>query len=139
LVDAGALRVTRAYLGGNPPDPMRLATAQQEISRLVAVFEPPRPDAALAVGGTARAIARIIGRSLDVKRLESLMDELAGVPAETVAEPHGITPERTHTLLGGTLVLAATARRLRTDLEAGWGGLREGAALALARAAAAAA
>lgn len=138
-VDAGALQVTRAYLGGNPPDPMHLATARREISRLVAVFEPPRPDAALAVGGTARAIARIVGRRLDVERLEHLVGELARVPAEALAEPHGITPERAHTLLGGTLVLAATARRLETDLEVGRGGLREGAALALARAATAAA
>ncbi len=138
-VDAGALRVTRAYLRDNPPDPARIVAARGEISRLVAVFEPPRPDAALVVGGTARAIARIVGRRLSVDRLEGLVDELAGVPAETLAEPYGITPERAHTLLGGTLVLAATARRLATDLEVGRGGLREGAALALARAAAAAA
>jgi exopolyphosphatase/pppGpp-phosphohydrolase len=71
--------------------------------------------------------------------LEGLVDELAAVPAETLAEPHGITPERARTLLGGTMVLAATARRLATDLEVGRNGLREGAALALARAAAAAA
>ena len=136
-VDAGALRVTRAYLRGN--DPTRIAAARGEISRLVAVFEPPRPDVALVVGGTARAIARIVGRRLSVDRLEGLVGELAGVPAEMLAAPHGITRERAHTLLGGTLVLAATARRLATDLEVGRGGLREGAALALARAAAAAA
>jgi exopolyphosphatase/pppGpp-phosphohydrolase len=71
------------------------------------------------------------------EELVAVLSEATQAPV--VAEPHGITPERAHTLLGGTLVLAATARRLRTDLEVGRGGLREGAALALARAAAAAA
>ncbi len=37
-------------------------------------------------------------------------------------------------MLGGTLVLAHVARTVGTDLELGRGGLREGAALALARA-----
>jgi exopolyphosphatase/pppGpp-phosphohydrolase len=50
-----------------------------------------------------------------------------------VTDSHGITPERTETLLGGTLVLIEIARRLESDLEVGKGGLREGAALALAR------
>ena len=42
-------------------------------------------------------------------------------------------------LIGGALVLAEVARRLKCDLEVGRGGLREGAALALSRADAAAA
>lgn len=138
-LDAGALRVTRTFLGGNPPSAKRIATARREISGLVAVFDPPRPDAALAVGGTARAIGRIVGRRLEVAQLEELAAKLSRVPAETVTEPHGVTPDRAHTLLGGTLVLAAIARQLSTDLEVGRGGLREGAVLALVRAAAAAA
>jgi exopolyphosphatase/pppGpp-phosphohydrolase len=54
-----------------------------------------------------------------------------------VVKGSGITDERAQTLLGGTLVLAEIARRLGTGLEVGRGGLREGAALALARAEAA--
>ena len=56
-----------------------------------------------------------------------------------MTKPHGITSERAETLLGGTLVLSEIAERLGCDLEVGQGGLREGAALALARADAAAA
>ena len=56
-----------------------------------------------------------------------------------MTKPHGITSERAETLLGGTLVLAEIAGRLGCDLQVGKGGLREGAALALARADAAAA
>ena len=138
-VDAGALRVTRAFLGGNPPDAERICCARAEIRKLAETLGPPRPDAALAVGGTARALGRILGRPFGVDQLEQLVSTLEQVPAENVTEPHGITSERAETLLGGTLVLAEMAGRLGCDLQVGKGGLREGAALALAHADAAAA
>ena len=138
-IEAGALRVTRAFLGGNPPDEERIAHARQEIGTLAKGLRPPRPDAALAVGGTARAVSRIVGQPFGVEQLEQLASTLSEVSAETITEPHGITSERAETLLGGTFVLSEVARRLDCDLELGRGGLREGAALALARAEVAAA
>jgi exopolyphosphatase/pppGpp-phosphohydrolase len=82
-------------------------------------------------------IVAVVDQAANGEELVAVLSEATQAPV--IAELHGITPERAHTLLGGTLVLAATARRLRTDLGVGRGGLREGAALALARAAAAAA
>ena len=138
-IEAGALRVTRAFLGGNPPNDERIARARLGIGELAKDLRPPRPDAALAVGGTARAISRIVGQPFGVEQLERLATTLSEGPAETITDPHGITPERAETLLGGTLVLSEVAGRLDCDLELGRGGLREGAALALARAEVAAA
>ena len=138
-IEAGALRVTRAFLGGNPPADERISHARHEIRELAKNLHPPQPDAALAVGGTARAVGRIVGRPFGVDQLEELASTLSVVPAESVTEPHGITAERAETLLGGTLVLSEIAARLGCDLDVGRGGLREGAALALARADAAAA
>jgi exopolyphosphatase/guanosine-5'-triphosphate,3'-diphosphate pyrophosphatase len=136
-VDGGALRITRSFLGGDPPSPERVVTARAAIEDLLEGFDPPRPDATLVVGGTARAVGRIVGKPLTVERLEKLARLLGNVPTETVTKGHGITTERAQTLLGGTLVLAEIARRLGTHLEVARGGLREGAALALARHAAA--
>ena len=138
-IDAGALRVTRAFLGENPPGVARVASARREIEHMAADFGPPQPDTALAVGGTARAVGRVIGKRFSVESLEELAAHLSSAPVEEITEPHGITPERAETLLGGTLVLAEIGRRLDSNLEVGRGGLREGAALALARAEAAAA
>jgi exopolyphosphatase / guanosine-5'-triphosphate,3'-diphosphate pyrophosphatase len=132
-LDLGALRVTRVYLGGDPPPAERVARARAEIREQLSTFDPPLPDATLVVGGTARAIGRIAGKRFGAPELDELAATLESVPAETVTESHGITSERAHTLLGGTLVLDELARRLETDLEVGRGGLREGAALALAR------
>jgi exopolyphosphatase / guanosine-5'-triphosphate,3'-diphosphate pyrophosphatase len=132
-LDLGALRVTREYLGGNPPSRKRVARARAEIRELLAIFEPPQPDTTLVVGGTARAVGRIVGKRFGFSELDDLTATLTSVRAEKVTASHGVTAERAHTLLGGTLVLDELARRLGTDLEVGRGGLREGAALSLAR------
>jgi exopolyphosphatase / guanosine-5'-triphosphate,3'-diphosphate pyrophosphatase len=138
-VDAGALRVTRELLGGDPPSRKRVAKARDWIAGLVSELDPPRTDAVLAVGGTARAVGRAVGRRYGAGELDELAGKLARKPAAKLTEPAGITLERSQTLLGGTLVLAELARLLDCELEVGRGGLREGAALALAGQAAAAA
>jgi exopolyphosphatase/guanosine-5'-triphosphate,3'-diphosphate pyrophosphatase len=130
--DAGSLRVTRALLGDvtSPPD---LKAVRREISALLGDLAPPQPDAALAVGGTARAVGRLVGKRFGPDELTKLAKAIARKGAQTVVKGSGITTERAQTLLGGTLVLAEVAERLGTGLEVGRGGLREGAALALAR------
>ena len=138
--EAGALRVTRAFLKRDPPRPRSVARARDEIARLLALdAAPPRPALTLAVGGTARAVARALGCRFGVDDLENLADRLALLPAKKIADRYDVTRPRAQTLLGGTLVLAELARAVGTDLELGRGGLREGAALALARAEAVAA
>jgi exopolyphosphatase/guanosine-5'-triphosphate,3'-diphosphate pyrophosphatase len=132
-LDLGALRVTREYLGGNPPSRKRVEHARTEIRKLLSIFDPPRPDATLVVGGTARAIGRVVGKRFGASELDELAATLRSGPAEALTASHGVTSERAHTLLGGTLVFAELARRLHGELEVGRGGLREGAALALAR------
>ncbi len=138
-LDAGALRVTRKFLEGNPPSQKRVQRVRDEIRRLVAAFDAPSTDAALAVGGTARAVGRIVGRRYGADLLDELTTTLSGTTAESLTKDHGITKERAQTLLGGALVLAEVARHLDSEVEVGRGGLREGAALALARAMVAAA
>jgi exopolyphosphatase/pppGpp-phosphohydrolase len=96
-------------------------------------MEPPHPDAALAVGGTARAVGRIVGARFGAGKLDALADRIATDGHESVGAGLDVTPSRLETILGGTLVLAELARRLDTKLEVGRGGLREGAACALAR------
>jgi exopolyphosphatase/guanosine-5'-triphosphate,3'-diphosphate pyrophosphatase len=137
--DAGALRVTRAFLPDPRPTLDQVAGAREEVHRLLADLEPPLPDVTLAVGGTARALGRMLGRRYSVSHLEELTAKLVAEGPARVTKGTEITPERAETLLGGTLVLAEVARHLGTKLEVGRGGLREGAALALARAEAVAA
>jgi exopolyphosphatase / guanosine-5'-triphosphate,3'-diphosphate pyrophosphatase len=131
--DAGALRVTRSFLTHARPTSADVDAARAAVRELLADMEPPRPDAALAVGGTARAVGRIVGARFGAGKLDALADRIAAEGHESVGAGLDVTPTRLETLLGGTLVLAELARRLDTKLEVGRGGLREGAARALAR------
>jgi exopolyphosphatase/guanosine-5'-triphosphate,3'-diphosphate pyrophosphatase len=131
--DAGALRVARALLPHERPSRRAVDTARAELHQLFEGVDPGQPDLALAVGGTARAVAKIVGPRFGVRKLDELAERIVrDGPAEATAGLD-ITPGRIETLLGGTLVLSEVAARLDSKLELGRGGLREGAALALAR------
>jgi exopolyphosphatase/guanosine-5'-triphosphate,3'-diphosphate pyrophosphatase len=131
--DAGALRISRGFLSHPRPTRQDVEAARADVRKLLVGMEPPHPDAALAVGGTARAIGRIVGPRFGARKLDALTDRLANEGHESVGAGLGVTTARLETLLGGTLVLAELARRLDTKLEVGRGGLRQGAVRALAR------
>jgi exopolyphosphatase/guanosine-5'-triphosphate,3'-diphosphate pyrophosphatase len=131
--DAGALRVTRAFLPAERPTARHVASARARISELLDGLDPTHPDEALTVGGTARAVAKVIGPRFGARKLDELAERIAREGAAATTAGLDVTPGRSETLLGGTLVLSEVARRLDSKLEVGRGGLREGAALALAR------
>ncbi len=135
--DAGALRVTRAFLPAERPTKQDVESARLNVHHLLGDLDPPRPDAALAVGGTARAVGRLVGKRFGQVELAKLAKTIVRKGADEVVSGTGITADRAETLLGGTLVLAELAGQLDARFEVGRGGLREGAALALAHAAAA--
>jgi exopolyphosphatase/pppGpp-phosphohydrolase len=93
----------------------------------------------LAVGGTARALARILGGRCGARKRDALADRFAAEGVCAATRGLDISPDRGSTLLGGTLVLSEVSRRLDAKLTVGRGGLSEGVALALARVASAAA
>jgi exopolyphosphatase / guanosine-5'-triphosphate,3'-diphosphate pyrophosphatase len=132
-IDAGALRVSNTYFHGALPTAESVLAARSALRRLMERFDPPCSDDTLVVGGTARAVARVIGSRFDAERLEGLAATLQRIPLGAIVSSHGISPERAGTLLGGTLVLLELAHRLDAELQVVRGGVREGAALALAR------
>ena len=132
-VDVGSLRLTRQLLDGTPPGGRAVTKARASLARAFAGVDPPQPDAALAVGGSARAIAKVVGQTLATDALEELVRVLTRRPAARALRRFGIAPTRAETVLGGALILIEACTRLGRPLELAAGGLREGAALALAR------
>jgi exopolyphosphatase / guanosine-5'-triphosphate,3'-diphosphate pyrophosphatase len=124
--------VTRSFLAG-VPGVGDVWAARDGVRGLLDGLDPPRVEHALAVGGTARALGRILGKRYDADDLDDLVLRLVVDGATRVTAGTSITSERAETLLGGTLVLAELADRLGRPLRVGRGGLREGAVLALAR------
>lgn len=131
-VDLGSLRLTRAHLPDDPPTGRQIKAARDAAKRALAGLEPPVPHQAIAVGGSARALGKIVGSQLDADALDEAVARLARRPAVKTTRSCGISPERAETLLAGAILLAEASRVLGTPLEIGRGGLREGAALELA-------
>jgi exopolyphosphatase/guanosine-5'-triphosphate,3'-diphosphate pyrophosphatase len=136
-VDIGSLRLTRGLLPSDPPTSSEIARARDTVRRALDRLEPPRPDLAFAVGGSARAAARIIGRTYSADDLDEVVQICSSRPAAAICETFGIDAARSETVLAGAIILAEASRVLDRPLEVARGGLREGAALQLATTAAA--
>jgi exopolyphosphatase/guanosine-5'-triphosphate,3'-diphosphate pyrophosphatase len=137
-LDIGSLRLAQRYLRHDPP---RESDVREVAARVEAEFRglaPPLPRVALAVGGTARALRRITGRTIGEKEFERALDKLTRRSAEAIARQYRIDLWRAETLPAGAIVLAEARRRLGVPLVVARSGLREGAAAELAVAAVAA-
>ena len=130
-VDLGSLRLTRAYLHDDPPTARQIGAARNAVRDALSELSPPPAGLGVAVGGSARALGKMIGPQLDVDTLDDAVTLLARGPAARATGSFKITVERAETLLAGALLLGETCRALGMSLEIGRGGLREGAALEL--------
>ena len=138
-VDVGSLRLATACFRRDPPRRRELEQARATAREALAALDPPRPDVVFATGGSSRALGKVLGRRYDADALDGAVARLARRPAAERAEAFGLHPLRAETIVAGAVVLAEVARLLDRPLELARGGLREGAALALAAPAAAAA
>jgi exopolyphosphatase/guanosine-5'-triphosphate,3'-diphosphate pyrophosphatase len=130
-IDLGSLRLTRRLLARDPPTPEQLLAAADVVEQALDGMAPPLPQTALAIGGTARALKKIVGSTLGPCQLAEALDVLASKPAKKIATMYGIARWRAEALPGGVLIVRALQQRLLRPLEVVRGGVREGAALAL--------
>ncbi|MFN0154405.1 MAG: hypothetical protein ACKVUT_08500 [Gaiella sp.] len=132
-LDIGSLRLTELELEGDPPRAKSIDRARAHVREALLSLALPSPDMLIACGGSARAVWHIVGRrGFSVDDLETVVEVAARTKAAKLAKTFGLHPHRARTLLAGTLILAETARALDRPFELAGGGLREGAALALA-------
>jgi exopolyphosphatase / guanosine-5'-triphosphate,3'-diphosphate pyrophosphatase len=130
-VDLGSARLTRRMLRADPPDDRTLTAATTYVSRCFADVAPPLPTTAFATGGTARALRKVVGRSLGPDELAAALARLAPRPAQTRAREFDVAPWRAAALPAGILILDELARRLAVPLQVARAGIREGAVLRL--------
>jgi exopolyphosphatase/guanosine-5'-triphosphate,3'-diphosphate pyrophosphatase len=133
--DLGSLRLTRACLPSDPPEAAEVQRARTRVHDAFAGLTPPRPELALAVGGSARAAAKVVGRELGPDELEAVVAICRQRRRSRLARTFGVDAARAETLLAGALLLAEASRALGMRFRLARGGLREGAALALAESA----
>ena len=130
-VDLGSLRLSRRIPCSDPPGKDEIAALRAEARSGLAQLTPPLPAEAIAVGGTARAVRRMVGRTLGPNELKSALRLLRREPARAVAAHYDVDVWRAKALPAGVAILAELQALLGVPLEVGRGGLREGLALEL--------
>jgi exopolyphosphatase/guanosine-5'-triphosphate,3'-diphosphate pyrophosphatase len=95
-------------------------------------LELPAVDAAVAVGGSAASLRRLVGAVLDPESLQGAMRVLSSDASDEVSRAFAIDRERVILMPAGLTVLDAASHALGRPLQVGRGGLREGILLELA-------
>jgi exopolyphosphatase/guanosine-5'-triphosphate,3'-diphosphate pyrophosphatase len=130
-IDIGSMRLTSRMLGGDPPGLDAVAEARVEVERQLRDLTPPKPELALAVGGSARALRDVVGAKLGASEIDNLVMILAQTPAQEIVEHYGVDPQRVRTLTAGALIFELICELLGVPLRVARGGVREGAVIEL--------
>jgi exopolyphosphatase/guanosine-5'-triphosphate,3'-diphosphate pyrophosphatase len=125
----GSGMLTEAYVESDPPTENELDKVRQHVGGVFEGLELPDIDKAVAVGGTATSLRRLVGAELSHETLERGVRILAESPAAEVAERFDLAPERVRLLPAGMLVLEELSDLIGLPLSIGNGGLREGVIL----------
>jgi exopolyphosphatase/guanosine-5'-triphosphate,3'-diphosphate pyrophosphatase len=118
-VDVGSVRLTTR--GGD---------TETEAGDAFGRLAPPPVDAALAVGGSARATRRLVGADLGEAELAEALRLVTKHSPREIARRFGVDRARAAILPAGLILLAEVQRRLGVPLHVCAGGIREGAVLA---------
>jgi exopolyphosphatase/guanosine-5'-triphosphate,3'-diphosphate pyrophosphatase len=123
-----------SYLRSDPPSVAELDSVRRHVEGTFEGLRPPAAGSAVAVGGTATSLRRLVGAELAHETLERGIRVLSETPVAQVAERFELDPERVRLLPAGILVLEAVSDVLGLPLRIARGGLREGALIELAEA-----
>ena len=116
------------HLRSDPPTAEEVAAVRRQVAVAFNGLTAPKVESAVAVGGTATSLARVLGVGLDHDTLERGIALLSQAPIAALANRLSLDPERVRLLPAGILVLQAISDRLG-PLQIARGGLREGVLL----------
>jgi exopolyphosphatase/guanosine-5'-triphosphate,3'-diphosphate pyrophosphatase len=133
--DVGSGVLAAMHAGADPPTSDDVTAVRAHAAKVLAGTAPPPVASAVAVGGSAASLRRVVGPVLDATSLKRALDVLCAAPAAEIAHHYSLEVERVRLLPAGLLALEAAGRCLDQPLEIGRGGLREGVLLELAGAA----
>jgi len=129
-VGSGVL--TEHYLHADPPAAAELHAMREHAQGVFDGLAIPPAACAVAVGGSATSLRRLVGPVLEPATTQPALRVLSEATAAEVARRFDLDPERVRLLPAGILVLDAAAHALGRPLQIGRGGLREGVLLELA-------
>jgi exopolyphosphatase/guanosine-5'-triphosphate,3'-diphosphate pyrophosphatase len=118
-------------ISSDPPSASEIRKVRDRVDDIFAGVEIEHPSQAVAVGGSATSLRRLVGAVLEYETLERGVRVLCGDPAADVARRFELDPERVRILTTGVLLLEKISELLGQPLQIGEGGLREGVVLDL--------
>ena len=127
----GSGMLSDAYLRSDPPAVAELDALRSHVEGTFEGLEPPPAKSAVAVGGTATSLRRLVGAEVSHETLERGVRVLSQTPIGEVARRFELDPERVKLLPAGILILEALSDCLALPLRIARGGLREGVLLEL--------
>lgn len=131
-VRIGSGMLSDAYVHHDPPGASELQAVRLHVAGAFEGLAIPPATKAVAVGGSATSLRRLVGAELAHETLERAIRILSSTPVAEVARRFELDPERVGMLPAGIFILEEISDRLRLPLAIGKGGLREGVILDLA-------
>jgi exopolyphosphatase/guanosine-5'-triphosphate,3'-diphosphate pyrophosphatase len=125
----GSGMLADAHLRSDPPAPDELASLRAAAARAFGAITPPHTDVAVAVGGSATSLRRLVGPVLDEESIADALEAVVADRAASVARRYDLDTERVRLLPAGLAVLEEATRVFAAPLELALGGLREGVLL----------
>lgn len=116
-------------IASDPPSAAEIRKIRDRIEDVFEGVEVEQPAQAVAVGGSATSLRRLVGAVLEYETLERGIRVLSGEPATEVARRFELDPVRVRILPTGVLLLEKLSELLGQPLQIGKGGLREGVVL----------
>jgi exopolyphosphatase / guanosine-5'-triphosphate,3'-diphosphate pyrophosphatase len=129
----GSGSLADSYLRSDPPAAGELDRVRQHVAGAFEGLRIPAADLAVAVGGSATSLRRLVGLLLEPETLERGLRVLATLPIADVARTYELDPERVKLLPAGMLLLEEASTRMGLPLQIARGGLREGVILEMMR------
>ena len=125
----GSGDIAAEFLRSDPPSNDDIDAARRRVAELLAEITPPQIDTAVAVGGSATSLHRLVGPVLDAAALIRSLDLLTHTCAADVAVRFALDIERVRLLPAGITILRAVSDLFGAPLVIGRGGIREGVLL----------
>jgi exopolyphosphatase / guanosine-5'-triphosphate,3'-diphosphate pyrophosphatase len=127
----GSGNLADELITSDPPSAAEIRRTRDRIDDIFEDVEIERPAQAVAVGGSATSLRRLVGAVLEYETLERGIRVLCGDPAADVVRRFELDPTRVRILPTGVLLLEKLSDLLGQPLQIGKGGLREGVILDL--------
>lgn len=122
----GSSSLADETIDSDPPSPAEIRKTRERVDDIFGGTSVDPPDHAVAVGGTATSLRRMVGTVLEYETLERGIRILSSEDAVAVGRQFELDPVRVRLLPTGILILEKASEILGLPLQIGRGGIREG-------------